>query len=210
MEKAHKANPDDLDLAARLAERYVQVGKNKQAAEVADEVLGKKRDHPLALTVKAKTLINNKDTDLAFTLLENSITDDLKDARPLKLLGNLQYETKKYTAAAKTFERCRKLEPFEPAWLGLLAKCYLKTENKEKMIEIFQEVAKSDPDDLLVRRKLAKHFIDANDMAQAERYAKMGLEIDVLDRDCQTYVLQALEAQGKNAEAKTMREIFGK
>lgn len=210
MEKAHNDNPNDLDLAARLADVYLQRGKDKPAAKLADEVLAMKRDHPLALYVKAKTLINSRDTDLAFTLLENSITADMQDARPLKLLGNLQYEAKKYAAAAKTFERCRQLEPFEPAWLGLLAKVYLKTENKDKMYEIFQEVAKIDPDDLLVRSKLAKHFLEANNMAEAERYAKMGLEIDVLDRDCQTCLLQALEAQGKNAEAKAMREVFGK
>jgi tetratricopeptide (TPR) repeat protein len=210
MEKAHQANPNDLDLAARLAERYLQLGRSKQAGELADEVLKAKRDQPLALYVKATTLINNRDTDLAFTLLENNITDDMKDARPLKVLGKLQYETKKYTAAAKTFERCRQLEPFEPSWLGQLAKVYLKTENKEKMIELFQEVAKTEPDDLLVRSKLAKHFLDANNLPEAERYGRMGLEIDVLDRDCQTYLLQALEGQGKNAEAKELREIFGR
>jgi cellulose synthase operon protein C len=210
MEKAHADNPNDLDITARLAERYLQLGRYKQCGELADEVLRAKRDHPLALYVKAMMLINNRDTDLAYTLLENSITDDMKDARPLKLLGKLQYEAKKYAGAAKTFERCRQLEPFEPSWLGQLAKVYLKTENREKMIELFQEVAKTEPDDLLPRSKLAKHFLDANDMVQAERFAKMGLEIDVLDRDCQTYLLQALDAQGKGAEAKAMREIFGK
>jgi tetratricopeptide (TPR) repeat protein len=210
LKDAHAANPQDADAAARLAERYLQLGRRKEAAELADAVLAIKRDHPAGLYVKAMTLIDSKDTDLAFTLLENGITDDMKDARPLKLLGKLQFEAKKYNAAAKTYERCRKLEPFEPAWLGQLAKVYVKTGDKDKMIEIFQEVVKVDPDDLMPRRKLAQHFFDLKNLAEAERYARMGLEIDVLDRDCQTVLLQALDGQGKEAEAKELRGIFGR
>jgi hypothetical protein len=47
-------------------------------------------------------------------------------------------------------------------------------------------------------------------MAKAERYARMGLEIDVLDVECQRIVLEALAAQGKDAEAKELRAIFGR
>jgi predicted Zn-dependent protease len=173
-------------------------------------VLRKQRDHPVALYVKGMVLIDARDEDLAFTLLENGIGDDPKDARPLKLLGKLQFEAKKYTAAARTFERCRKLEPFDTSWLVQLAKCYVKTEDKEKMLEVFKEVVKVDPDDLVPRKRLAKHFLDMNNNAEAEKYARMAIEIDVLDRDSQTYLLQALDAQGKDAEAKDLRAIFGK
>jgi tetratricopeptide (TPR) repeat protein len=210
LEKAHAANPADLDTSARLAEEYQKRGRLKQATELADEVLRTKRDHGLALYVKAKTLVDKKDADLAYTLLDNNTGDNTTDTRPLKLLGQLQLKAEKYTAAARTFERCRKLEPHESSWLTLLAKAYVKTEEKDKIIDLFQEVAKIDPDDLLPRRKLAKHFLEAKDLAKAEQYARMGLEIDVLDRDCQTYLLQALDAQGKNDEAKELRAIFGR
>lgn len=210
LKEAQAKNPDDLELTARLAERYLQLGRRKEAAELADRVLQKERNHAAAIYVKAMVLIDSKDEDLAFTLLENGTDDNTKDARPLKLLGNLQFKTMKFNAAAKTFERCRKLEPFETSWLIQLAKCYLKTEDREKMLEIFKEVVKVDPDDLVPRKRLAKHFLDAKNMAEAERYARMGLEIDVLDRDCQTYLLQALDALGKDGEAKELRVIFGR
>jgi tetratricopeptide (TPR) repeat protein len=210
LKEAHDKNPDDIDTTARLAERYQQIGRLKDAGELADAVLGVKRDHPLALYVKAMTLIAQRDTDLAFTLLENGVSDETKDTRPLKLLGKLQFEAKKFNAAARTYERCRKLEPYEPAWLKQLAIVYVKTEDKEKMLEIFKEVARIDPDALLPRKKLAKHFLDANNLVEAERYARMGLEIDVLDRDCQANLLQALQGQGKDAEVKELRAIFGR
>jgi lipopolysaccharide biosynthesis regulator YciM len=155
-------------------------------------------------------LIANKDQDLAYTLLENNTGEATKDTRPLKLLGKLQFETKKYAAAAVTYERCRKLEPFDPFWISQLSKCYTKTENREKMLEIFKEEVKTEPDNLPPRKTLAKHHLDAKEMAEAERYARMGIEIDVLDRDCQTYLLQALDAQGKDEEAKALRAIFGR
>jgi tetratricopeptide (TPR) repeat protein len=210
LKAAHEKNPADIDTTAQLAERYLQIGRGKDASALADEVLNAKRDHPLGLYVKAMTLLDKKDADLAFTLLENGVSDETKDTRPLKLLGKLQFEAKKYNAAARTFERCRKLEPYEPNWLKQLSAVYLKVDDKEKMLEIFKEVARIDPDALLPRKKLAKHFLDANDMVEAERYARKGLEIDVLDRDCQSYLLQALDAQGKGGEAKELRDIFGK
>jgi predicted Zn-dependent protease len=210
LKEAQAKNPDDLELTARLAERYLQLGRRKEAAELADRVLQKERNHAAAIYVKARVLIDNNDEDLAFTLLENGTGDDTKDARPLKLLGNLQFKTMKYNAAARTFERCRKLEPFDTSWLVQLAKVYLKTEDREKMLDVFKEVVKVDPDDLVPRKRLAKHFLDANNMAEAERYARMALEIDVLERDCQTYLLQALDAQGKDGEAKELRAIFGR
>jgi tetratricopeptide (TPR) repeat protein len=210
LKEAQAKNPDDIDLTARLAERYLQLGRRKDAGEIADDVLRKQRDNPVALYVKAMVLIDARDQDVAFTMLENGIGDDLKDARPLKLLGKLQFEAKKFEAAARTFERCRKLEPYDTSWLIQLGKIYIKLDDKEKMFEIFKEVVKVDPDDLVPRKRLAKHYLDMNDMAEAERYARMGIEIDVLDPECQTILLQALDAQGKDAEAKDLRAIFGK
>ncbi len=210
LKTAHEKDPKDVGAAARLAERYQQLGRLKEAEALADDVLRVQRGHPLALYVKALTLIAKRDDDLAYTLLEKNTGDDTADARPLKLLGKLQYETKKYSAAAKTFERCRKLEPYDTTWLGLLAKAYLKTDDQDKLLEIFKEVAKVDPDDLLPRKRLAKHYSEAKDHAEAERYARMGLAIDVLDHDCQTYLLVALDAQGKDEEARALRAIFGR
>ena len=203
-------NPDDLEVLGRLAERYQQLGKQRDAGELADKLLAAKRDHPVGLYVKALILIGTKDVDLATSLLENNTGEDTKDTRPLKILGKLQFEAKKFAAAAVTYERCRKLEPFEPQWIGQLAKCYTKTGNREKMLEIFKEVVRTEPDELSPRRTLAKHYLDAKDMAAAERYARMGIEIDVLDRDCQAYLLEALDAQGKDDEARALRTIFGK
>ena len=162
-------------------------------------MLRKDPNNATAVYVKAMLLIEEGSSDIAYSLL-NSV-DDLKETKPLKLLARLQYETKKYPQAARTCERGRKIDPHDTGWILLLAKIYVKTEQKDKLVEVFEEVVKLDPDELLPRRKLATHFLDLGKNAEAEKYARMGLEIDVLDRECQRVFLEALTAQGKGDEA---------
>lgn len=209
---AHEKNPDDVDLSARLAERELQLGRKKEAGALADAVLAVKNNHPRAATVKARLLLAEGDQDLALSLLEAAakMADQTRDTRPLKLLGKLQMQAKKYEQAAQTFERGRALEPNEPSWLGELAKAYTKTEQRDKLLEVYREVATMDPDDPLPRRRLARAAADAGNHAEAERYARMVMEIDVRDAESQQILLQALEAQNKNAEAAELRKVFGR
>ena len=115
----------------------------------------------------------------------------------------------KYPQAARTCERARKIDPHDPFWIIELAKIYKNTKQDDKMLEIYEEVAKIDPDELLPRQRLAKHYLGLKDNAQAERYARMGLEIDVLDRECQRILIEALTAQNKNDEVDRLKKIFG-
>jgi tetratricopeptide (TPR) repeat protein len=210
LKEAHEKNPDDLDIAAELAERQLTIGRRKEATELADDVLRKQKTHPIAATVKARLLIDAGDSDIAYTLLEAATADGAKDIKPLKLLGKMQFDAKKFEQAAKTYERCRELEPFETSWLIQLAKAYQKTDNQAKLMDVYKELVKSDPDELLPRKRLAKHYADAKDHAQAEHFARMALQIDVVDRDSQDILLEALAGQNKEAEAKQFREIFGR
>ena len=122
----------------------------------------------------------------------------------------LQFNTKKFTQAIRTAERGKKLEPNDPVWIGQLAKLYLQTKEKEKLLEIFEEVVKIDPDDILPRKTLARHYLDMGKHAEAERFARMGLEIDVLDRECQTVILAALEGLNRMGDADRLRKMFNR
>ena len=90
----------------------------------------------------------------------------------------------------------------------LLSKLYVKTDQKDKLMAIAEDVVKMDPDDIGPRRTLAKHFLEAGKHAEAERYARMGLEIDVLDAECQRVILAALEGLNRQADADRLRKIF--
>ena len=146
--------------------------------------------HPTAAYVKALTLIDEKRLEDAYSLLDSVATDDLKETKPLKLLAKMQIEQKQFAQAVRTGERARKIDPHDSVWIVQLGKLYVKTEQKEKLLEIFEEVVKIDPDDLAPRKVLAKHYLDLGKHLEAERYARKGLEIDVLDAECQRIIIE--------------------
>jgi tetratricopeptide (TPR) repeat protein len=209
LREAHAKNPDDADIAAQLAEKNYTIGKKKDAKELADKVLRNAPKNPTAVYVKALTLLDDKGFEDAYALLDGVANDELKDTKPLKLLVKLQLEGMKYDLAAKTCELARKIDPHEPYWIVQLSKIYAKTEQKDKLIEIAEEVARIDPDDIGPRRSLAKHYLTLGKNAEAEKYARMGLEIDVKDEECQRVILEALTNLNRQDDADKLRKIFG-
>ncbi|MSU79809.1 MAG: tetratricopeptide repeat protein [Gemmataceae bacterium] len=207
---AHEKNPDDLDIAAQLADKNYQIGKKRDAKELADKVLRKQPRHVEAVVVKAKLLMDEGSSDIAYQLLDSVNNDELKDTKPLALLAKIQVAGKKFTQAARTAERARKIDPHDPNWIKALAKIYVQTEQKEKLLEIFEEVARIDPDDFEARKLLAQHYGDKGNHAEAEKYARLALEVDVTDGAVQSVLLDALTAQNKNADAARWRKLLGR
>ncbi len=210
LREANEKNPDDLDIAGQLAEKYYQIGKKRDAKLLADSVLRKEPRHIEAVVVKAKLLLDEGSTDVAYSLLDSVNNDNLKDTRPLALLAKLQVAGKKFTQAERTAERARKIDPHDPNWIKALAKIYVQTEQKDKLLDIFQEVARIDPDDFEARKVLALHFAKIGNHAEAEKYARMALEVDVTDASVQSVLLDALAGQNKEADAARWRKLLGR
>jgi tetratricopeptide (TPR) repeat protein len=209
LREAHKKMPDDADVTAQLAEKLYRIGETKEARVLVDEALTAKRNHPLAAYVKALILIGEKESDFAFNVLDAAVKENPTDAKAIRLLGKLQFEKKNFAQAAEILEQGRKLQPNEPSWQVQLAKIYIQLDDKDKLADLLVDVVKHDPDDLQIRKKLAKIFEEKGNHAEMEKYALQGLEIDVLDAECQRMWLAALEAQGKIealAEAKKILE----
>lgn len=206
---AHAKAPNNPDLAAKLAERYVITGETKEARKLIDAALAKKAGHPLASYVLAQLLLGEGQAAQAIGILEPASDIEPRDPRVLRLLGKLQFEAKKFDDAARTYELGRKAEPYEDTWLVELAKVYGQTKDDEKLIGVLKDLAPKDADALEVRRKLAQLLSQAGRHAEAERYARQALEIDVLDRDAQRILLAALEAQNKTNELKQVRKMLG-
>ncbi len=205
---ANEKTPDDIDIAAQLAEASFNVGKKREAKDLSEKVLAKEPRNPTAVYVKARLLLDEGKADQAASFLDGIARDDLKDSKPLKLLALLQYNSKKFPQAAVTLERARKIDPHDPHWTRELMKVYIQTKEKEKLLEIFEEVARTDPDELLPRKTLAKHNHDLGKHMEAEKYARMALEIDVTDRECQRIIVESLTALNRQEEADRLRKIF--
>jgi Tfp pilus assembly protein PilF len=208
LKDAYKKMPDDADTCAELAEKHWLIGDGKLALKYADEALVAKANHPLAAYVKAKALVGDKQVELAMATLTTAVDANPDAVKPLKLLAQLQFETKNFASAAESAEKGRKLEPFDSGWLVILAKVYLQTKDEEKLMDVLKSVAASDPDDLVSRRKLADYYDKAKMPAEAERYAWEIMEIDVKDADAQRILIESLQAQNKEEKLKTVKRLL--
>jgi tetratricopeptide (TPR) repeat protein len=209
LQEAHAKDPDDADVAAQLADRFYALGKKDQAKELAEKVLQAKGQHPLAAAVKAQILFDMGSPDLAITLLETNVDEKTTEPKALKMLAKNQIQDKKFAEAAKTLEQARAGNPNDPNWLIELAKLYKNNPGDEgKLADIFKEIVKHDPDDIVIRRKLARTLLDQGKLADAEIYARQVLEIDVLDADGQNMLLEALMGQNKDEEVRQLKKML--
>jgi tetratricopeptide (TPR) repeat protein len=210
LKEAHAKDPGNPDVAARLADRYLLLGDKKEASRLVREVLAKHKNHALASYVQARLDLEQKEVSRAVSTLEAAVNPQAPDVNVLKLLGKLQLADKKFDAAARTFELGHKLEPYESTWLVQLSRAYLLGKQEDKLINVLKELAPTSADDLDVRVKLSQLLLRAGRHAEAERYAREALEIDVLDRDAQETLIAALMAQNKEAELQTLRKLLGR
>lgn len=210
LREAQEKKPEDPDLAARLAEQYVDRGRNAESRKLVDGVLAKKKEHPLANYVKARLLLLAGEDEEARKLLEAAL--DPKDPEPkiIQLLGKQYFEARQMDKAAETFELGRKTQPFETKWLLELTRVYVQMGNKDKQIDLLKELVITDADDLDQRKRLARMLLDAGRHAEAEKYARQALEIKILDGDVQDMLFKALEGQKKNAEVARLKKVLEK
>ena len=125
------------------------------------------------------------------------------------LIADLLFENKKFTEAAQVCELGRKAEPYENTWLIELAKAYTQGKNDAKLIDVLKDLAPTNADDLSVRRKLAELLVKSGKHAEAERYARQALEIEVTDREAQRLLRESLQAQGKEEELRQLKKLLG-
>lgn len=208
VKEAYEKDTENPDLAALLAERYYHLGNRKEAKVLADKAMELKKFHPLGVYVKALVMTDEGSADTAFGLLSKTIDEKSDNLKPLRLLAKLQFDRKKFAEAAKLYERCRELDPFDSSWLTLLTRAYTQAGDDTKLLATLKELADATPDDLGTRKQIAKMSQKEGKHADVETYARQALEIDVLDADARTMFLAALTAQGKNDEAKAWGKLL--
>ena len=179
--QAHEKDPTNNDVGARLAEFYLKRDKAR-ARKLADEVLARKKGHPLACYVKAQLLTAAGEDEAALKLLEEATSDPkVFEPKATALLAKTYFDAAKFDKAAELLERARKAEPYESKWMAELVRVYAQNGDKEKHVKLLTELAPTDADDIDVRKELAKLLLDLGKHAESEKYAREAMEIDVLD-----------------------------
>lgn len=204
----HAKDPSNPDITAALAEQYLFLGNRQKARELADKALAKKENHPVASYVKARLLLAAGDNDSARKLLKAALTAKEPNLKVVKVLGSLEFNEKNFTEAAEIYELGRKAQPYESYWLKNLVRCYRQNGDTARLIESLKQLVPTDADDLANRVQLAQLLAKAGQHAEAERYAREALEIDVYDPDAQQILEDSLREQNKNDELKKLQELL--
>jgi tetratricopeptide (TPR) repeat protein len=209
LESAHEKDPNDVDVAARLADQYSRRKKAADARKLAEEVLEKKPGHPMASVVKARLLVASGDEDGARQVIEAAAKANPDDPKLMLALGRMALEAKDWSKAAEIFEKGRKVAPVDADWLPLLIEIYTTVENAERLMDVLKEQVANDPDDIKSRIKLAGLLSGAKKYAEAEPIARDAIRIDVTNAEAQKTLLEALEGLGKQAEVDALKKRFG-
>ncbi len=206
--KAAYEKENDLEAGAELAMLALRTDRI-QARKLAEEVLERKKNQPKALYVLSRLERLAGNVKRERNLLEEALNKDDPDPQIVQALGKIYYDAGEFDQAAQLFEMGRKVEPFEPNWLKELARIYAQKDDKAKLIGILKDLAPTDPDDLEIRVRLARLLLESGDAAEAEKYARQVMEINVRGKEEQELLLKTLEAQKKDAEADKLRQLFG-
>jgi cellulose synthase operon protein C len=98
---------------------------------------------------------------------------------------------------AAVIEQVSATRPHDLRWRKLLARIYLKDGSKEKLGDTLKNLAENDPDNFLVRKKLAQLALAAGDCTMAERWATDACQADLWDAEAHRIWGQSLAGQKK-------------
>jgi tetratricopeptide (TPR) repeat protein len=207
---AQEKDPNNADLAARLAEQYLIRNDAKEARKLVEAVLAKNNTHPLASYVKARLLDKAGEEEQARTLLETALDRTAPEPKVLQALGKIYFEAKDFTKAAEIYELAHKSEPYDSKWLLDLVRVYTQLGDKAKQIEFLKKLMDKDADDLPGRKRLARMLLEAGRNEEAEKYARQALEIDLRDVEAYEFLQKALLGQKKESESEKLRLLLEK
>ena len=208
LEKAHEESPDDLEIAARLAEQQLRRDKPSEARELADTILSKQPGHAGAAIVKARLLERAGDGKAAISVLNDALAKHPDHAKLLITLAKLHIDNEQPTVAAKLLEHGREVAPLDGNWLEQLAQLYSNMDDSEKLSSVLKEIVEHDPDELTGRLKLAHLALDAKLFVEAKTYAGEAIQIDVTNVEAQNLLLAALKGLNEADRVEELKKRF--
>ncbi len=195
------AKPDDPDLNAQMAFENLARRAYREARPFADKALELQPAHPLASYVKARLFELIGDEESALKVLEPALDLDRPNPRVVDLLAKLLLKRNRLREAEALYELARRDDPYNSKWIAGLARIHLRQEDQAAFLGDLTLLAANDADDLDVRKALAERHLERGEFAEAERWARECLYIQVYDASTHYVLGDALAAQGAHEEA---------
>ena len=170
LEKAHEKDPDDLDIAARLADQYSRRKRPPRPASWprrcwrrSPATRWRRSSRPGSCRWPATTRRRRQ-------AIEAAAKANPDDPKLMLALGRIAMEAKDWTKAAEMFERGRKTGPASTATgCRCLIEIYTQTEDADKLIDVLREQVGNDPDDLKSRLQAGEAAVGGQEVRRGRR-----------------------------------------
>jgi putative PEP-CTERM system TPR-repeat lipoprotein len=147
------------------------LGKKEEVRREAREFASAHRDDPLALAVAVRGLVAAGDSSVAREVLARFAEDNPKSTAPWLLLGALEANEKKLTAAERAFEEALRRSPNDMEALFGLARVMLARGDRVEAIRTLEKGRAADAKAGAVRLALAQlHLEDGNRIRAEEMF----------------------------------------
>ncbi|MDR1239600.1 MAG: tetratricopeptide repeat protein [Treponema sp.] len=190
LEKLIKLNPQTADARTRLAGLYLKMDRCPEALEEARAALEQDPENTQALRVKGTALrVMGKDVE-AKAVFEKILALDPGNDVFLLDLADIHFKRKEYKEAEQRINAFLARRPKDREAKLLLGRLYTETGNRTHALQIFEELARADPNDTEALAAAAELHKDAGAIEKALRTA------DTL-----------VNVQGKRATADDLSEL---
>lgn len=174
-------NGADADLLAAQARAAFEQGKNATARKLALEVFAHAEHHPAASYVLARLQLLAGDQASAVELLAATHDAGKANADSLALAADLALQAGDISAAEKLLLHGEQAFPRWAPWRKQLARVYLQKNAAEPLQRTLEILATDDPDNILLRKKLAQIYLAAGDFPHALVAAREAIRLNVSD-----------------------------
>jgi Flp pilus assembly protein TadD len=184
-----------------LAEAYLQRQDNLRARKCASTALRLAEDHPLANYVLARLYLSIGDAQQSLPFLQKGLSEASPHPAVLALLAGLRLRAGDLAEAERLYRLGARAFPLDQNWLKSLTRVYLQTGDQRKLRDSLEELAGRDIDNVLIRKKLVELCEAEGDDSAVQRWAKQGLEINIMDPDLHAAMGRALQRSDRLDQA---------
>jgi tetratricopeptide (TPR) repeat protein len=191
---------NDQESRLILARLYNWAHNSVDAEKTYKSILEVEPDNEEALTGLANVYAGVGDTKSAIEMLKRASDKD-PNLRSLSALAGFYHDMKDYANAAETWKRMLPLAPDNDKLKRAYALDLLFSDQVDKALKLYQEIAEADPRDADVQLKISKIYQEKRDFAAAHAAFNKAKQIDPTNIDVRYDEVDLLFAEGKTAAA---------
>ncbi len=199
--------PDDPDVRAAYAEWQMRQGKFSSAESQAQAVLDENSHHVRGALVVARCQMQREDLEGAEETLAKAWQADRPQPQLSAVLGQVRLKLKDMDGALTVFNAAQKTVPDDPQWPRGIATVALARGDRTMRLTALERVTAIDPDDVKSRKTLAEEAFKDGDGARTVRFAKLALQIDVLDAEIHRLLARGFGIEKNTAGAVTEWDV---